>query len=193
MNTDILMTTAQAPREYDEIERLVQKSFEIGKNKRWQENRSLHYEGPGNNASGIASDYRGRFCKFSEGPPYRRMVLGDALKEEHRFFCSVSDYSYIIEDLRIDIFGNTAISTFIIEQTGRTITQPKGENNNSAKYEEMDNAIIERTGDPHNPNTLCIRARGTMMFVNFASNGQESPRWLIVHEHFSRVASRSNH
>lgn len=168
-----------------EIERLVYKSFEIGKIKRWQENQALHYGAASTNCGG-------RFSKFSEGPPYRKMSLNDALEEEQRFFSSVSDYTFKIDDLRVDVFGNTAIATFIVEQTGKIIATTSDDN--SAK--EEDNAIIERKIDDkyYDHDTLNIKSRGSMVFLNFSNTEEEQPTpWLIAHEHFSRVANESNH
>ncbi len=146
----------------------------------------MHYNGAD------SAEYGGRFSKFSEGPPYRKMSLNDVLEEEQQFFSSVSGYTFKIDDLQVDVFGNTTIATFIVEQTGKFITTVSDDN--SAKQEEEDNAIIERKSDDnyHNQESLNIKSRGSMVFINF-SNTEEPSGWLIAHEHFSRVANESNH
>lgn len=46
-----------------EVERLIFKSFEIGKTKRWEENQALHYAAP--------AGYCGGFSIFSSFPSHR--------------------------------------------------------------------------------------------------------------------------
>ncbi len=78
------------------------------------------------------------------------------------YFASVSDYDFKIEDLKVDLFDDMAIATFVIEHTGMIVDD------------------YSFTGRIMN-----VRARGTMVF-------QKNPKWLIVHEHFSTIPNESS-
>ena len=127
------------------IKRAVYKAFEIGKSKDLQSIQSMHYNDK-------------RFSKFGDTPPYMRMDFNDACMHEELYFASVSDYDFKIEDLRVDIFDDTAIATFLIEHTGMLVD---------------DYSFTGRTMD--------VKSRATMVFQKKGSE------WLITHEHFSKI------
>jgi len=55
-----------------------------------------------------------RYSKFDDWPPYERQDSSKALENEFGAFKVLSNYSYELKDFRADIFGDTAIATFII-------------------------------------------------------------------------------
>jgi ketosteroid isomerase-like protein len=136
-----------AEKESDEdlIRRAVYRAFEVGKSKDLQSISRLHYNDE-------------RFSKFSDTPPYMRMGYSDTCMHEELYFASVSDYDFKIEDLKIGIFDDTAIATFMIEHTGMLVD---------------DYSFTGRT--------MNVRSRGTMVFQKKGSE------WLVIHEHFSKV------
>jgi hypothetical protein len=104
---------------YNTIKKMVYELFEIGKKKDLEKDKLLHF-------------YGNRFTKFSEGPPYRRLSITEALREEQEFFSKTSNYDFEIEDLQIDTFFNcnVAIATFILHESGEVVVS----SNNSNKY-----------------------------------------------------------
>ena len=127
------------------IKKTVYRAFEIGKSKDLQSIQSMHYNDK-------------RFSKFGDTPPYMRMDFNDACMHEELYFASVSDYNFKIEDLRVDIFGDVGIATFLIEQTGMLVD---------------DYSFTGRT--------MSVKSRATMVLQ------KKDSQWLIVHEHFSKV------
>ena len=134
-----------AESERSKIERTVRRAFEIGRSKDLQSIQGLH-----------ASDER--FSKFNDMPPYTRMDYNEACMHEELFFASVSDYNFEIEDMKVDLFGDIAIATFLIEHSGMLVD---------------DYSFTGRT--------MRSKSRGTMVFQ------RKNSEWLIVHEHFSKI------
>ena len=62
-----------------------------------------------------------RFTKFGDSPPYDRRDFGRALMLEQLYFASLSDYDFKIENLNIEVMGNVALATFLLEVTGMII------------------------------------------------------------------------
>ena len=139
------MTVSLVESEENIVKKIVYRSFEIGKSKELQAIQSLHYKDK-------------RFSKFGDTPPYMRMDFNEACMYEELYFASVSDYDFKIEDLRVDLFDDTAVATFIVEHTGMLVD---------------DYSFTGRT--------MRIRSRGTMVFQ------KKDSQWLIVHEHFSKI------
>lgn len=127
------------------IKRAVYRAFEVGKSKDLQSIQQMH-----------SNDER--FSKFSDMPPYMRMGYSDTCMHEELYFASISDYDFKIEDLRIDMFGEMAIVTFLIEHTGMLVD---------------DYSFTGRT--------MSVRSRATMVFQEI------DKEWLVVHEHFSKI------
>ena len=103
-----------------------------------------------------------RFSRFGDVPPYKRLDYDEACMFKELYFASVSDYDFNITDLEIDFFDNVAIATFDVEQKGMLV----------------DNYSFTGT-------TMNIKSRGTMVFL------KKDFSWLIIHEHFSSVPSKS--
>jgi ketosteroid isomerase-like protein len=97
------------------------------------------------------------FTKFDENPPYTRQSSEEAFVHEQAAFANISDYSYQITDLRIDVFGEVALATFCLDYKGIFV--------NDYSFE----------GSP-----VSSRARATMLFVRTGAG------WKIAHEHFSK-------
>jgi len=127
-----------------EIASVIFGFFEAGKNKDFAALGGFHSS-------------RDSFTKFDENPPYTRQNSDQAFVYEQSAFANISDYSYVIGDLRIDLFGDIAVSTFYLTYKGMFV--------NDYSFE----------GSP-----VGSRARVTMVL---AKTGQG---WKIAHEHFSR-------
>ncbi|MBI3858629.1 MAG: nuclear transport factor 2 family protein [Thaumarchaeota archaeon] len=97
------------------------------------------------------------FSKFDENPPYTRQNSEEAFVYEQAAFANISDYSYQIDDLKVDLLGDAAVATFYLTYKGMFI--------NDYSFE----------GSP-----VGSRARVTMVF-NRTGRG-----WRMAHEHFSR-------
>lgn len=131
--------------EISAVERAVRKAFEIGRSKDLRSIHGMHFND-------------GRFSKFGDMPPYTRMDFNETCMHEELFFASVSDYDFRIEDLRVDLFGDVAIATFLIEHSGMLVDDYS-----------------------FRGQTMRSKSRGTMIFHKKGSE------WLIVHEHFSKI------
>ena len=103
-----------------------------------------------------------RFSRFGDVPPYKRLNYDEACMYKELYFASVSDYDFKISDLEIDFFDGVAIATFNVEQKGMLV----------------DNKSF--TG-----RTMNINSRGTMVFL------KKDLSWLIIHEHFSSIPTKS--
>lgn len=118
--------------------------FEAGKNKDLASLADLHSS-------------REVFSKFDENPPYTRQNSQEAFVYEQAAFANISDYSYQIEELRVDLVGSAAVATFYLTYKGMFV--------NDYSFE----------GTP-----VGSKARVTMVLTN-TDHG-----WKIAHEHFSR-------
>ena len=127
-----------------EVESTIVAFFEAGKDKELSALADFHYPGD-------------LFSKFDENPPYSRQNSADAFVYEQAAFANISDYSYQIQDLRVDLVESVAIATFYLAYAGMFV--------NDYSFE----------GSPVNS-----RARVTMVLTK----GPEG--WKIVHEHLSR-------
>lgn len=125
------------------IEKVIFNAFNVGKNKDISIIREIHMHN--------------RFSKFSDVPPYNLQTYDDACLYEELYFANISDYEFNIEDLRIDIFNDIALCTFIIVQRGVLV----------------DNYNF--TGSIMN-----VKSRVSMVLK------KEGNEWLILHEHLSR-------
>jgi ketosteroid isomerase-like protein len=128
-----------------DIEALIRAFFDAGRNKDLTALADFH--GP-----------RDQFTKFDENPPYTRQNSEEAFVYEQAAFANISDYSYSIDELRIDLFGDVAIATFYLSYSGMFV--------NDYSFE----------GSPVRSNT-----RVTMALT------RSSKGWRIVHEHLSRI------
>jgi len=98
------------------------------------------------------------FTKFDESPPLTRQNANEAFMYEQARFANISDYSYKIEDLRIDVLGLMAVATFYLDYKGVFV--------NDYSFEGS---------------TVGGRVRVTMVV------GKIGDSWKIVHQHSSRL------
>lgn len=138
------MEPRPADKDKKEVEEVVRAFYEAGKNKDLTALADFH-----------ASPES--FTKFDENPPYTRQNSDDAFVHEQAAFANISDYSYNIDDLRIDLFDQTAVATFYLTYKGMFV--------NDYSFE----------GSP-----VGSRARATMVLSRTRRG------WRIVHEHLSR-------
>ena len=127
-----------------EVEGVIRAFYEAGKNKDLTSLSAFHARPD-------------RFSKFDENPPFTRQNSEEAFVHEQAAFANISDYSYIIEGLRVDMFGDTAVATFYLTYKGMFV--------NDYSFE----------GSP-----VGSRARVTMVLT------REKDGWKIAHEHLSR-------
>jgi ketosteroid isomerase-like protein len=96
------------------------------------------------------------FTKFDDNPPFTRQNSEEAFIHEQAAFANISDYQYKIEELWIDLVGETAVATFYLTYNGVFI--------NDYSFEGM---------------TVGSRSRVTIVLAKFHG------KWKMVHEHFS--------
>jgi ketosteroid isomerase-like protein len=138
------MEPRPSDKDRKDVESTIVAFFEAGKNKDLSSLPDFHAS-------------RDTFTKFDENPPYTRQNTEEAFVYEQAAFANISDYTYKVEDLRIDLLGDAAIATFYLTYTGMFV--------NDYSFE----------GSP-----VGSKARVTMVLTR-------TPRgWKIAHEHFSR-------
>ena len=141
-------------KQMKEVAAVIHAFFEAGKNK---------------DLSSLADFHASRdvFSKFDENPPYTRQNSQEAFVYEQAAFANISDYSYQIDDLRVDLLGGIAIATFYLTYKGMFV--------NDYSFE----------GTP-----VGSKSRVTMILTRTERG------WKIAHEHFSRfpdwASSREN-
>ena len=127
-----------------EVAAVIHAFFEAGKNKDLASLADFHAA-------------RELFSKFDENPPYTRQNSQEAFVYEQAAFANISDYSYQIDDLRVDLLGGIAIATFYLTYKGMFV--------NDYSFE----------GTP-----VGSKSRVTMILTRTERG------WKIAHEHFSR-------
>jgi ketosteroid isomerase-like protein len=137
-----MASTPREDQERREVEAFLRSFFEAGKEKDLTSLMDFH--------SAVG------FTKFDDNPPFTRQNSEDAFIHEQAAFANISDYQYEIEDLKIDIFGETAVATFYLTYKGVFV--------NDYSFEGM---------------TVGSRSRVTMVLARFRGT------WKMVHEHFS--------
>lgn len=137
------MAESQSDKEKKEITSVILGFFEAGKNKDLSALAGFH----------SAHD---SFTKFDENAPYTRQNSEEAFVHEQAAFANISDYSYQIDNLRIDLLGEAAVATFYLSYKGMFI--------NDYSFE----------GSP-----VGSQARVTMVLARTMKG------WKIAHEHFS--------
>ena len=101
------------------------------------------------------------FTKFGDSPPYDRRELERAMMLEQLQFASISDYDFKIEEMKVDVIGDVAMTTFMLESTGIIVDD----------YSFRGTAI---------KNT----ARVTIVL-----HKDKKGRWKMLHQHFSKMPS----
>ena len=128
----------------NDVAAVIHAYFEAGKNKDLASLADFHSS-------------REVFSKFDENPPYTRQNSQEAFVYEQAAFANISDYTYQIDDLRVDLLGGVAIATFYLTYKGMFV--------NDYSFE----------GSP-----VSSRARVSMVLT------KTDRGWKIAHEHFSR-------
>jgi len=91
--------------ENEEIIKIIEKFFEVGKNKNFAPLREIQLDDS-------------RFSSFSDVPPFDLKDFATTLVLEELRFVSISDYDYQIKNPKISIFDTTAIVAFKLIQKG---------------------------------------------------------------------------
>lgn len=102
-----------------------------------------------------------KFTKFGDSPPYDRREFDRALMLEQLQFASISDFDFKIDGLKIEIWGDVAIATFILEITGMIV----------------DDYSFRGT-------TISNKSRTTIVLQK-----DKNGRWKMVHQHLSKFSS----
>jgi ketosteroid isomerase-like protein len=139
------MELRPSDKDRKEVEVTIRGFFEAGKNKDLTALASFHSS-------------RDQFTKFDESPPYTRQNSDEAFVYEQAAFANISDYSYAIDDLRVDLLGDVAVATFYLSYSGMFV--------NDYSFE----------GSP-------VRSKSRVTIVlRRAPEG-----WKMVHEHLSQM------
>ena len=129
--------------EQEEIIKIVESFFEIGKSKKLEILKDIQI----NDSS---------FSSFSDVPPYDLKDFSTTVALEELRFISISDYDYTINNVKVNIFGDTAIVALELIQKGMLV----------------DNKAF--TGE-----LITIPGRATFVLI-------KKPTWKIVHLHLSK-------
>ena len=129
--------------EQEEIIKIIETFFEIGKSKKLEILKDIQV----NDSS---------FSSFSDVPPYDLKDYATTIALEELRFVSISDYDYKINNVKVSIFGETAIVALELIQKGMLV----------------DNKAF--TGEH-----ITIGGRATFVLI-------KKPTWKIVHIHLSK-------
>jgi hypothetical protein len=94
--------------ENEEIIKIIETFFEIGKSKNLSPLREIQLDEPS-------------FSSFSDVPPYDLKDYATTLALEELRFISISDYDYQITSPKISVFGDTAVVAFELMQKGMIV------------------------------------------------------------------------
>lgn len=128
-----------------EILEIIGHFFEVGKTKNLAPLRAIQLNDQ-------------RFSSYSDVPPLDLKDFATTIALQELRFVSISDYDYEIKTPRVDIFGDSAVVTFQIKQTGVLV------DNYSFRGQH-----------------LSMESRGTFVLV-------KSPKWKIVHIHLTKIS-----
>ena len=129
--------------EHEEIIKIVESFFEIGKSKKLEILKDIQI----NDSS---------FSSFSDVPPYDLKDFSTTVALEELRFISISDYDYVINNVKVSIFGDTSVVALELIQKGMLV----------------DNKAF--TGE-----YITIPGRATFVLI-------KKPTWKIVHMHLSK-------
>ena len=127
----------------EEIIKIVETFFEIGKSKKLEILKDIQV----NDSA---------FSSFSDVPPYDLKDFATTIALEELRFVSISDYDYKINNVKVSIFGETAVVALELIQKGMLV----------------DNKAF--TGEH-----ITIGGRATFVLI-------KKPTWKIVHIHLSK-------
>ena len=128
-----------------EILEIIEHFFEVGKTKNLAPLRAIQLNDT-------------RFSSYSDVPPLDLKDYATTIALQELRFVSISDYDYEIKNPRVDVFGDSAVVTFQIKQTGMLV------DNYSFRGQHMS-----------------MESRGTFVLVKF-------PKWKIVHIHLTKIS-----
>lgn len=128
-----------------EILEIIGHFFEVGKTKNLAPLRAIQLNDT-------------RFSSYSDVPPLDLKDYATTIALQELRFVSISDYDYEIKNPRVDVFGDSAVVTFQIKQTGMLV------DNYSFRGQHMS-----------------MESRGTFVLVKF-------PKWKIVHVHLTKIS-----
>jgi hypothetical protein len=129
--------------EQEEIIKIIESFFEIGKSKKLEILKDIQI----NDSS---------FSSFSDVPPYDLKDFSTTVALEELRFISISDYDYVINNVKVSIFGDTSLVALELIQKGMLV----------------DNKAF--TGE-----YITIPGRATFVLI-------KKPTWKIVHMHLSK-------
>ena len=127
----------------EEIIKIIETFFEIGKSKKLEILKDIQI----NDAA---------FSSFSDVPPYDLKDYATTIALEELRFVSISDYDYKINNVKVSIFGETAVVALELVQKGMLV----------------DNKAF--TGEH-----ITIGGRATFVLIR-------QPTWKIIHIHLSK-------
>ena len=128
----------------EEIIKIIETLFEVGITKDTSVLRDIHLNDS-------------KFSGFSDLPPYDLKDYQNTIELEELKFISISDYSYEIKNLKISVFGDTAVVAMELIQKGMLV--------DTKAY----------TGEH-----MEIKGRATFVLV-------KQPTWKIAHIHLSKI------
>ena len=129
--------------EQEEIIKIIETFFEIGKSKKLEILKDIQI----NDSS---------FSSFSDVPPYDLKDYSTTIALEELRFVSISDYDYKINNVKVSVFGETAVVALELIQKGMLV----------------DNKAF--TGEH-----ITIAGRATFVLI-------KRPTWKIIHIHLSK-------
>ena len=129
--------------EQEEIIKIVESFFEIGKSKKLEILKDIQI----NDSS---------FSSFSDVHPYDLKDFSTTVALEELRFISISDYDYVINNVKVNVFENMAVVALELIQKGMLV----------------DNKAF--TGEH-----ITIPGRATFVLI-------KKPTWKIVHMHLSK-------
>ena len=129
--------------EQEEVIKIIETFFEIGKSKKLEILKDIQV----NDSA---------FSSFSDVPPYDLKDYATTIALEELRFVSISDYDYKINNVKVNIFGETAVVALELIQKGMLV----------------DNKAF--TGEH-----ITIGGRATFVLIT-------TPTWKIIHIHLSK-------
>ena len=94
--------------EREQIIKVIETFFEIGKTKDLAPLRTIQFDDPS-------------FSSFSDVPPYDLKDFKTTVALEELRFVSISDYDYQIRNPKLSIFGDVAVVAFELTQKGMLV------------------------------------------------------------------------
>ncbi len=129
--------------EQEEIIKIIETFFEIGKSKKLESLKDIQI----NDST---------FSSFSDVPPYDLKDYATTIALEELRFISISDYDYKINNVKVSVFGETAVVALELIQKGMLV--------DTQKY----------TGEH-----ITMNGRATFVLI-------KKPTWKIIHIHLSK-------